>query len=275
VLAEFRLPLEARGGRLVVGAAEYLLQTLCHGLFLFVLPAYYAATTLTSANSALLLLLAAAALLTTIDPWYRTVIHPRPWLRAVVLWLAMFAGLNVAVALLGARPIAAAVGAAGLAALALAPMLRRPGATWLEAGSRAAIAAAVAMTVVWSYPEAVPPAPMFLARAVAARDVADLLPLDAVAGTLDASMAARWGSLAAYTAIYAPAGMRQPIEHVWYRNGVPVATIALMPIMGGRREGFRTFSRHRLREPVAGRYRVDVMTTSGQLLGRLAFTITP
>jgi Protein of unknown function (DUF2914) len=48
------------------------------------------------------------------------------------------------------------------------------------------------------------------------------------------------------------------------------------PVRGGRREGFRTYSRFTdLKAPVAGKYRVDVLTASGQLIGRLRFTVTP
>src|SRR5439155_572638 len=40
-----------RSGRLLVTAADYTIQSLCHGLLLFVLPAYWAATTFTSLNA--------------------------------------------------------------------------------------------------------------------------------------------------------------------------------------------------------------------------------
>jgi len=278
VLAEVRAPLEKRGRHLVVGAGEYLLQTLCHGLLLFVLPAYYSAATVTSPNAALLVLLAVGALLTTIDPWYRSLVHPRPWLRCVLLGLAMFAGLNVALALVGFRPIVAAVAGAGLTGIALAPALRRPGRGGLvPAIGRAAALAGVAMAAVWIYPVWVPPAPLFMARAVVARDVVDLDPVDVVDRVVNSATILHWGSLAAYTAVYAPAGIRQSIEHAWFRDGVRVARIPLAaPVMGGRREGFRTFSRRRgWHPPIAGRYRVDVVTTSGQLVGRLAFIVTP
>jgi hypothetical protein len=277
-VAEARVPLEARRAlRLVVSAAEYLLQTLCHGLLLFVLPAYYAAATLTSPNAALLVLLAAAALLTAIDPWYNAVVHPRPWLRIALLGLAVFAGLNVCLALLGAPAIVAAIGAAGLAGLALAPALRRRESAegWIAGASRAAIIAAAGMMLVWRLPILIPPAPMFIARAGAARDVVDNEPRDVIDPAIDAATVTQWGTLAAYSAIYAPAGMQQAVEHVWYRDGRPIARIQLSPILGGRRNGFRTFSRRHVREPVAGAYRVDVMTVSGQLLGRIAFTVTP
>jgi hypothetical protein len=55
-----------------------------------------------------------------------------------------------------------------------------------------------------------------------------------------------------------------------------LARIPLAPVQGGRAEGFRTWSRRRdLRPPLAGRYTVDVVTASGQLIGRLRFTVTP
>ncbi len=50
-LTELRAALEERGRHLVVGAGEYAIQSLYHGLSLFVLPAYYAAATLDSVNA--------------------------------------------------------------------------------------------------------------------------------------------------------------------------------------------------------------------------------
>src|SRR3989449_9462771 len=71
---------EQKSRPLIVSAVDYTIQTLYHGLLLFVLPAYYAAATLTALNGAFLALLVALALLTTLDPWYRAVVQPRPWL---------------------------------------------------------------------------------------------------------------------------------------------------------------------------------------------------
>jgi hypothetical protein len=89
-------------------------------------------------------------------------------------------------------------------------------------------------------------------------------------------MELRERGLIARTAIYAPAGLRQPVEHVWRKNGVRVDLMRLTPVEGGRREGFRTFSRKTAfpADPV-GRWSVDVMTASGQLIGRLRFRVVP
>ncbi|MEX2224128.1 MAG: DUF5924 family protein [Candidatus Rokuibacteriota bacterium] len=279
LITQLRAPLLERGRRLVLTAADYTIQTLYHNLLLFVLPAYYVAATLDSPNVVFPALVAAGAVVTAIDPLYRRLVHPRPWLNHALLGFSIFAALNVALPLVGIQPILALAGSATLAALALAPAFRREGTFgWLRAHARALAAAVVALILVWSGRALVPPAPLFLARAVAARSVANLEPVEPVeSGRVPAATVLEWGELAAYTAVYAPAGVRQPIAHVWWRDGEPLARVALpTPVMGGRRQGFRTHSRHTdLTPPVSGRYRVDVVTASGQLIGRLHFTVTP
>ena len=81
VLVQVRGTLEAsqrRAHRLVLTATEYSIQTLYHGVLLFLLPAYWASTTLTSPNVLFFGLLVALALLATFDPWYRVLVHPYP-----------------------------------------------------------------------------------------------------------------------------------------------------------------------------------------------------
>jgi hypothetical protein len=279
LITELRAPLLERGRRLVLTAADYTIQTLYHNLLLFVLPGYYAATTFDSPNMVFPVLVAGGALVTAIDPVYRRVVHPRPWLNHALLGFSVFAALNVALPLVGVQPILALMGSALLSALALAPAFRRQVAFgWLRAHAQAVAAAVLALALVWAGRALVPPAPLFLARAVAARGVTELEPLEPVeGGVVAAATVLEWGQLAAYTAVYAPAGVRQPIAHVWWRDGERLARIALpTPVRGGRRQGFRTYSRYTdLKPPVAGRYRVDVVTASGQLIGRLRFTVTP
>ena len=84
----------------------------------------------------------------------------------------------------------------------------------------------------------------------------------------------RRNGLVAYTAIYAPAGLKQPVEHVWRQNGVTINAIRLT-VEGGRREGYRTFSRKTGFPPdPTGRWTVDVTTAAGQLIGRLRFVVS-
>ena len=276
-ITELRQPLERRGQRRVVGAAEYAVQTLYHGLLLFVLPAYWASATFDSPNVVFLICVMAGALVTAVDPWYEAVVRPRRWLNRALLAFSIFAALNVALPLLRIRPILALEGAAALTALAMMPVFRERGAlTWREAWVRSSAVAVVALALVWFGRVVVPPAPLFVARATMARNVSMLEPIEPIDSPILASTVADWGGLAAYTAVYAPAGLQQHIEHVWWKDGRRLARIALSPVLGGRKEGFRTYSRKvDLKPPYPGRYRVDVMTASGQLIGRLRFTVAP
>jgi len=276
-ITELRQPLEERGQRLVVSAAEYAVQTLYHGLLLFVLPAYWASATFDSPNVVFLVCVVAGALITAVDPWYAAVVRPRRWLSRALLAFSIFAALNVALPLLRIRPILALEGSAALTALAMMPVFRERGAlTWLGASLRSAALAVVALALVWFARVIVPPAPLFVARATVARNVTMLEPVEPIESPIPAATVADWGGLAAYTAVYAPAGLDQGIEHVWWKDGRRFARIALSPVRGGRKEGFRTYSRKTdLKTPYEGRYHVDVVTASGQLIGRLRFTVTP
>jgi len=278
-LVEMRQPLAdsgRRSGRLVISAADYTIQTLHHGLLLFVLPAYYASATLTSLNAFFLVLLVVMALLATFDPWYRAIVHPRPWLGYILLAVSIFAALNVALPLVGLPPYVSLLASAFAASVAVTPVVRRAsGRTW-----RAALRVTLAIGVVAATLAAVgrawiPPAPLFMARAAIMWDVIDLDNIEALPPTISAGEVKERG-LVAYTAIYAPAGLRQRVSHVWRHRGQVIEVVALAPVLGGRREGYRTYSRKTSfpAEP-EGRWSVDVVTASGQLIGRLRFRVVP
>ncbi|HYE60099.1 MAG TPA: DUF2914 domain-containing protein, partial [Candidatus Kapabacteria bacterium] len=79
-----------------------------------------------------------------------------------------------------------------------------------------------------------------------------------------------------YTAIFAPSDLNINIVHRWqYYNEKQQAWISVnklsFSLTGGRREGFRGFSRKTAVQP--GKWRVYVETTRGQVLGRLSFQI--
>lgn len=277
VLSQARERLEARGRRRVVSAGEYTIQTLYHGLLLFVLPGYLASTTFDAVTLPFFLVLAAAALLTAVDPWYRAVVHPYPSVARAFFAFSLFAGLNVALPLVGVPPAWALLGAAGLAGLALAPVYLRREGGWQGAAAWAGLSAAVAVAAAWLLLPAIPPAPLHLARPTIARAVLDLEPVDPVGWRVSAPTLADWGGLVAFTPVYAPAGLRQPIVHRWRHEGRVVTEVRLpTPVTGGRTAGFRTYSRKTdFPADPRGRWTVDVVTASGQLVGRLRFTVTP
>jgi len=265
---------ERRTHRLVATAVDYTVQTLYHGLLLFVLPAYYAAATLTSLNVVFVLLLAALALLATFDPWYHAIVHPRPWLGAAFFMISIFAALNVALPLLGVRPYAGLLLSAWAAVVAVTPAVRRAlDGSWSTALLATAIGGVVAAALAGIGCRAIPPAPLFVARADIRWNVGTIDALEPRPDGIPVEELRRRG-LTAFTAIYAPAGLRQPVAHVWRHDGEVVDVIAFNAVAGGRRDGYRTWSRKTAFPPNAvGRWTVDVMTTSGQLIGRLRFRV--
>lgn len=278
VLTQVRERLEARGRRLVVTAGDYTIQTLYHGLLLFVLPGYLASTTFDAITLPFFVVLVAAAVLTTVDPWYRTVVHARgPWAAQTFFAFSLFAGLNVALPLVGVPPAWALLASAALAGLALTPVYLRRDSAWRGALARAGLSAAGALAAAWLLMPAIPPAPLHLARPTIARAVLDLEPLEPVGSRLSAATLAAWGGLVAYTPVYAPAGVRQPIVHRWRHEGRVVTEVRLpTPVTGGRTAGFRTYSRKAdFAADPRGRWAVDVVTASGQLIGRLRFSVGP
>jgi DUF2914 family protein/uncharacterized protein DUF5924 len=294
VLTQIRHELEARGRRLVVTAGDYTIQTLYHGLLLFVLPPYWASATLTSVNVVLLALLVALALLATFDPLYSALVHPRPWLGLVFFVVSIFAALNVALPLVGVPPHPALLLSAWAATLALTPVVHRAARkaspetltalglsratvrSWTGALAVTATLGLGAAALAHVVREAIPPAPLALSTAVIARDIEGFEPVGPIGGSISAHELEVAPHLVAYTAIHAPGGLRQPIAHVWRHDGRVVTVVRLSPLRGGRREGFRTYSRKTgfPADPV-GRWAVDVVTTSGQLIGRLRFRVTP
>lgn len=277
VMSQLREPLAQsprRSRRIVATAVDYTIQTLYHSLLLFCLPAYWAAATLTSPNAAFLGLLVALALVATFDPWYVTLVKPRRWARWVYLVVPTFAALNLALPLVGIPPFAALMLAAWASVAALAPGVARATRWPWSRALAATIVGGVALALLVGYGRAlVPPAPLFLARAVLGWQLdaaGDVEPIDAPVRVSELDGRA----LVAFTAIYAPAGLQQGVEHVWRREGAVVSVVRLTPVFGGRREGFRTWSRKTSFPPdPVGRWTVDVVTDSGQLIGRLRFQV--
>ena len=264
---------ERRTHRLMLTATEYVVQSLYHGVLLFLLPAYWAATTLTSVNVVFFLALVVLALLATFDPWYQAVVHPRPWAGYVFFLVSLFGALNLALPLIGVPPVAALGIAAWIAVVALTPAVCRARTwPWTRGFVATALIGMLAASAVLAARAAIPPAPLFLAES---RLGWNFPPADSLQPRSPISAAALLqNGLIAYTAIYAPAGLKQPVDHVWRLEGQIINVIRLTPVEGGRREGYRTFSRKTsFPADPRGRWTVDVTTATGQLIGRMRFRV--
>jgi len=264
---------ERRTHRFVLTATEYAVQTLYHGVLLFLLPAYWAATTLASINVWFFVTLAVLALIATFDPWYQAIVQPRPWAGYVFFLVSLFGALNLALPLIGVPPVAALAFAAWVAVVSLTPVVCRARQwRWSRGFAVTAVIGMLAASAALAGRAAIPPAPLFVAdwrldwNFPSADSPAPRSPIPA-----DALLQ---NGLIAYTAIYAPAGLKQPVDHIWRLEGQIINVIRLTPVEGGRREGYRTYSRKTsFPADPRGRWTVDVTTATGQLIGRLRFRV--
>jgi len=82
----------------------------------------------------------------------------------------------------------------------------------------------------------------------------------------------------AYSAIFSPTGLDITIIHEWQhyndiKNKWITSSIINLKVTGGRDGGFRTYSMRSNLE--SGKWRVNVKTLSGQIIGRIRFNIIP
>jgi hypothetical protein len=80
-------------------------------------------------------------------------------------------------------------------------------------------------------------------------------------------------SVYCYTAVFAPGNVRVPVHHVWSRKtkaGWLQTDRIRFEIAGGREGGYRGYTRKN--GVVPGKWRVEVVTERGQILGRIDFT---
>ena len=82
----------------------------------------------------------------------------------------------------------------------------------------------------------------------------------------------------AFSAIFSPKNLNITITHEWQhydemKDKWMTAGIVYLPVVGGRDGGFRTYSMRSNAEP--GKWRVNIRTEQGQIVGRLRFNILP
>ncbi len=83
-------------------------------------------------------------------------------------------------------------------------------------------------------------------------------------------------SVYAYSAVFAPTGISTVILHEWQKHDeatgewLTKATVRY-PIIGGRDRGYRGYSF--IKDASEGKWRVNVITQYGQLIGRISFTV--
>ena len=193
---------------------------------------------------AFLVLLVLLALLATFDPWYRAIVHPRPWLGYVFFVVSIFAALNVALPLVGLPPIGALLASAFVASVAITPVVRRAGdRSWVAgtAGNGGARRGRGGAGGGRARRGSRPRRSSWPAR----RSLRDVLDLDNIEALLDDDLR-RGGEGPRARGVHCDlraGGLAPAREHVWRHRGRVIETVALAPVLGDAGEGYRTYSR--------------------------------
>ncbi len=263
------------GVQLPPALLRYATQMIHQESLFFALPFFLASTSWNSGQALFTGGLIVAGLVVLIDPIYYRRLAPRRWLFLTFHTLTLFVVLLVAMPLILHVP----TGRSYELALGLAVVLAFPSLLgsitvprwWrglLVVGLMLMLAGVGWMARLW-----VPPATLRLTEVAIATVVDDdnRAPRNRVV-EIDAAQLVEQG-LYAYTAIKAPLGLEERIEHVWIHEGREVDRIAL-DIRGGREEGYRAWT-HKKNFPPApgGRWQVRVMTGDEQMIGTLRFRV--
>ena len=267
------LPMDAQVGgwrRVARALGAGMVYSLYQLVLFFLLPIWFGSATWPSPNVAFPTLLTGMAVLSCFEHSYHRQVLERPLRRTVFSATVLFATLIPTITIAtGVSPVGAVAGAAALAsvvvALVLVPKqwLRSPrflGALTVCSGAAVALVVFVAILL--------PPVPVQLVDGgigtkVTKKDLVDRS--DAFAAGIP--------RLYAWFAIAAPARYRQKVVFEWYRDGKARGRPFTTKIVGGRRAGFRTWAY--VTRPRPGRWRVDLRTDSGQLIGRRSFSVSP
>ncbi|MCH4564909.1 DUF2914 domain-containing protein [Halomonas sp. EGI 63088] len=256
------------------GVTTFIAQMIHQETLFFCLPFLLATTVWASGQALFTLLLLAMAVLSILDPLYYKLADRQRWLyfafHAQCVFLVVLVTLPTLLHLSTGQSLKLALAAMLLFSLPSLLHLFRPRRPrgWL------ALLALVGMlaTLAWAGRVWVPPANLWITATALSPgfDTDAREPRDSLRLTPRALQAS---GLYAYTAIRAPRGLREEVFHVWRHEGEAIDRIPLV-IEGGREQGYRAWShKQNFPEHVAGRWRIDVMTDSGQRIGVLRFTV--
>lgn len=235
-------------------------QSLVQLSLFFSAPFYVAASAWTLPQCAFFFVFALAAGAMLWDPLsMRVFLHP--WLGAFVMAFASFTATNVALPMLGIPQRKATIFSAVLVSLAMPLYALARSATRREWTGSLVLGIATPLVLYVGGIRAIPPAPLRLVAGAIGTNVVDRELQGATS-----HFATSPGQLVCWTALGAPLGLNDALFHEWRHDGELTARIELK-LHGGRKRGFRTWSRHKIGSKMSGNYRCDIVTSLGQPLG--------
>lgn len=237
-------------------------------MLFFVLPIYYASATLFSRNIVFVLLVGLSAILSTLDIIYDRHLSVSRTLMALFFAFNLFALINVMLPVLWSvsntwtTRVSAVVAAMGFLTLYY-PLSR-----WKP--RRVVFGALVTIMMValveWGR-VFIPPAPLRLASAEFGTSFQpESLRVESIVTELTARPTVRLYGL---TAIKAPLGLNERVQHRWYQDGKLIWVSPFYNMSGGREEGYRVWTACSFNNIAPGtELRLDLATEGGQLIGR-------
>ncbi len=276
------LPQENKVFSTAVWCIEFINQNIYQDLTLFLLPIYYQSSTIFSANVIFVIIIAILAIITTFDDVYRALILKNKITQFLFYTFNLFAFLNFSLPVIfGIRNIYSLYISISLSVLFLAPLFvdyreifrrSKPVLKGFNSGAAVIVGMILISILAISLSKGfIPPVPLKLVTGTASLDIdrikkEPIKPFESISSKgLD--------TIYCYTSIFAPMGIHETLWHVWKKDGAVVQKIP-QEITGGRKEGFRTWSkRTAVGNNAKGKWTVDVETDGGQMIGRVRFEI--
>lgn len=242
----------------------------------FALPFFLAATDWDQPQAIFTLLLVCCALVAVIDPAYNRLLTKRRALFLLYHCFSLFAVLMVVLPLLFFMTTTQSLGLALIISALLSipsirPLLAQPGRWRLPVLSLLLVALT---SSIW-FSRSLIPAPVLRLNDIQLSQQLDYEQRLPGAAITELSVAELQQGLYAYTSVRAPRGLKEQIYHEWIHNGQAVERIPLI-ISGGREQGYRAWTRkQQFPQDAVGKWKIRVVTDSGQLLGAIRFRVTP
>lgn len=253
---------------------QFIAQMIHQETLFFCLPFLLATTVWRSGQALFTLLIIAMALFSVLDPLYHRIAERQRWFyfafHAQCVFLVVLVTLPTLLHLTTYQSLLLAIAAMLLFSLPslLHLTANQRGRRWLMVLVLLPLLAGAA----WAGRTWVPPASLWITATALSPgfDEAARAPSGELRLTPEALSSQ---GLFAYTAIRAPRGLREEIQHVWRQNGQEVDRIPLV-IEGGREAGYRAWShKQNFPESPTGHWRIDVMTEGGQRIDVIRFQV--
>lgn len=255
-------------------AIDFINQNLYQDMLFFLLPIYWSSVTVMSLNITFVLVLLILCLITAFDNLYKSLLLRNTYIRYAFFVFVLFGFLNFSLpVLLGIKNIWSLYLSIFISILILTPLFigAKGGEYSKKYHAFYIIAIGILSFLLLSISKPfIPPVPLSVKHGVVSTGI-DRNLREPIA-PFKKIRSSELSEVYCYTRIFAPHGVKERLWHVWKRDGVVVQKVQLN-ISGGRKEGFRTWSKKTLRENDAGSWAVDVVTDGGQLVGRVRFKI--